>query len=176
MVNGDIHLKSSTRCVGEAELKKHRVVFDDNSLLMSINGIIGSVAYYRGESIILGKSAAYIHCGKELVRPYLFFFLQSPAVVNFLQQEVTGTTIFNLSLASIRSLPIALPSLDEQLKIVSSIVNGIAPVDTAITRLEGEIDLLREYRARLIADVVTGKLDVRVAAANLRAEPEEAEA
>ena len=32
---------------------------------------------------------------------------------------------------------------------------------------EREIDLLREYRTRLIADVVTGKLDVREAAARL---------
>ena len=41
----------------------------------------------------------------------------------------------------------------------------------AIARLEREISLLREYRTRLVADVVTGKLDVRVAAGQL---PEEA--
>ena len=44
-------------------------------------------------------------------------------------------------------------------------------VDTAISRLEREIELLREYRTRLVADVVTGKLDVREAAARL---PDEA--
>ncbi len=37
----------------------------------------------------------------------------------------------------------------------------------AISRLEREIELLREYRTRLVADVVTGKLDVREAAARL---------
>jgi type I restriction enzyme S subunit len=41
----------------------------------------------------------------------------------------------------------------------------------AIDRLEREIELLREYRTRLVADVVTGKLDVREAAARL---PEDA--
>ena len=40
-----------------------------------------------------------------------------------------------------------------------------------ISRLEREIELLREYRTRLVADVVTGKLDVREAAARL---PDEA--
>jgi len=40
----------------------------------------------------------------------------------------------------------------------------------AVSRLEGEINLLREYRARLVADVVTGKLDVREAAARLPVE------
>ena len=44
-------------------------------------------------------------------------------------------------------------------------------MNTAISRLEREIELLREYRTRLVADVVTGKLDVREAAARL---PDEA--
>jgi type I restriction enzyme S subunit len=44
-------------------------------------------------------------------------------------------------------------------------------LNTAITRLEREITLLREYRTRLVADVVTGKLDVRAVAASL---PDEA--
>ena len=40
-------------------------------------------------------------------------------------------------------------------------------MNTAARRLQREIDLLREYRTRLVADVVTGKLDVRGAAARL---------
>jgi type I restriction enzyme, S subunit len=50
---------------------------------------------------------------------------------------------------------------------------------TAIARYEREITLLREYRTRLTADVVTGKLDVRTAAAQLPdpdPEPAESEA
>ena len=41
------------------------------------------------------------------------------------------------------------------------------PLSKAIARLERENDLLREYRTRLVAAVVTGKLDVRVAATRL---------
>ena len=44
-------------------------------------------------------------------------------------------------------------------------------VDAAILRLEREIELLREYNTRLVADVVTGKLDVREATTRL---PDEA--
>ena len=51
-------------------------------------------------------------------------------------------------------------------------------LNTAISRLEREIELLREYRTRLVADVVTGKLDVREVAAGLPDEtvPEDAPA
>jgi len=64
-----------------------------------------------------------------------------------------------------------LPPLKEQRAIVSYIESETGGLHTAITRLEREIELLREYRTRLVADVVTGKLDVREAAARL---PEEA--
>lgn len=51
-----------------------------------------------------------------------------------------------------------------------------APLGIAIAKATREIDFLREFRTRLIADVVTGKLDVREAAASLPVETEEPEA
>jgi type I restriction enzyme, S subunit len=68
-------------------------------------------------------------------------------------------------------LPIIQPPAEEQHQIVERIHGETAELDVAITRLEREIELLREYRTRLVADVVTGKLDVREIAARL---PEEA--
>jgi type I restriction enzyme S subunit len=64
-------------------------------------------------------------------------------------------------------LPIIQPPAEEQQRIVERIHGETAELDTAISRLEREITLLREYRTRLVADVVTGKLDVREAAARL---------
>jgi type I restriction enzyme S subunit len=68
-----------------------------------------------------------------------------------------------------------LPSIDEQDAILCGLDAELGPITTAITRTEHEITLLREYRTRLIADVVTGKLDVRAAAANLTEEPDDSE-
>lgn len=67
-----------------------------------------------------------------------------------------------------------LPKADEQQRILAALNAETIPVNTAISRLECEIDLLREYRTRLVADVVTGKLDVREAAAKLPDHPSEA--
>jgi type I restriction enzyme S subunit len=164
---GHIKITPSTRCVSEAEFQKYRLPLSENTILMSINGTIGNVAFYRGESLVLGKSAAYINCDKSLVRKFLFFFLQSSAVKEFFRFELTGTTIFNLSLASVRNLPVALPPLIEQIEISSFVEAKTADFEAMIGCALHEISLLREYRTRLIADVVTGKLDVREAAANL---------
>ena len=53
------------------------------------------------------------------------------------------------------------PSLSEQDEILRALSTEIAPLDTLVYAARRQIDLFREYRTRLIADVVTGKLDVR---------------
>jgi type I restriction enzyme S subunit len=74
-----------------------------------------------------------------------------------------------------KRLVLPVPPINEQISIVENLSNQFAEVDLAIDRTEREIDLLREYRTRLIADVVTGKLDVREVAAQLPDEVEEIE-
>jgi type I restriction enzyme, S subunit len=73
----------------------------------------------------------------------------------------------------IKSQRVVKPPQDEQNQIADRLPALTAPTITTISRLEREIELLREYRTRLVADVVTGKLDVREAAARL---PDEAAA
>lgn len=60
-----------------------------------------------------------------------------------------------------------MPPTEEQQRIVDAILEDTVDLEVAANRIEREIELLREYRTRLIADVVTGKLDVRDAAARL---------
>ena len=77
----------------------------------------------------------------------------------------------NLNPTRYGRLKIPLPPPSEQEAIVQRVTEGTSGVNAAIVRTNREIDHLREYLTRLIADVVTGKLDVRETAAEL---PEEA--
>ena len=72
-----------------------------------------------------------------------------------------------------RELPVAMPPLSEQSAIVKHLDKATNEIDAAIARARRQIELVQEYRTRLIADVVTGKLDVREAAAQLPEEDEE---
>ena len=65
------------------------------------------------------------------------------------------------------NLSLPLPPLPEQTAIAAFLDHKTTKIDAAIARARRQIDLLREYRTRLIADVVTGKLDVRDAAVGL---------
>ena len=77
----------------------------------------------------------------------------------------------NLSNQNFYAVRAVVPPLEEQDAIVSECETATAGQNAAIGRLKREIGLLREYRTRLVADVVTGKLDVRAAARQLPAEP-----
>lgn len=59
------------------------------------------------------------------------------------------------------------PSAAEQHAIVKRVKQTVVEFDRVIRAAEEELRLIHEYRTRLVADVVTGKLDVREASANL---------
>jgi type I restriction enzyme S subunit len=85
----------------------------------------------------------------------------------------TTTGLANLNGTIIGNLSFGFPPLPEQMTIVKYLDGATMNLDKAIDAARGHIDLLREYRTRLIADVVTGKLDVRDTAAQLPEESEE---
>lgn len=89
----------------------------------------------------------------------------------YLQGQVRDTWSYgtqpNLSMYAMERLVIALPSLDEQRAILEWLDSLLLGLYKASELARREINLLHEYRTRLIADVVTGKLDVREAAARL---------
>ncbi|MFN8545029.1 MAG: restriction endonuclease subunit S [Candidatus Binatia bacterium] len=87
----------------------------------------------------------------------------------------TAVGTFKINNQHVRQLGFALPPAAEQQRIVDWLSDELSAVKTASHSAEDGISLLREYRTRLIADVVTGKLDVREAAARLPDEPDEPE-
>ena len=81
--------------------------------------------------------------------------------------SASGSTKGALTCEDIKRFKVVLPPLDEQERLLSAVRRELASVNSAINRARCQIDLVQEYRTRLIADVVTGKLDVREAAAAL---------
>jgi type I restriction enzyme S subunit len=66
--------------------------------------------------------------------------------------------LMNNMMARIR---LSVPPYEEQVRIAESVQQLLDPTEAVISAAQREISLLREYRTRLIADVVTGKVDVR---------------
>ena len=117
LINGHIVINSKeTKRVSEKTFEKNNKQLDDNTVLLSINGTIGNLAYYQGEPVMLGKSAAYLKANK-IDKTFLYSLLQTTAVMNNFMLSLTGTTIKNLGLDAIKNTKISIPELHEQKKI-----------------------------------------------------------
>lgn len=161
LVNGKIQVFENTKCVSKEEYEKYFISLNPNdTVFLSINGTIGNIAFYNLENIILGKSACYIVCNEKLGKFFLYYLLQSNAISKYFSFELTGTTIYNLSLNSIRKTPIPLPSISEQQAIVAYLDEQTALIDKNIELESQKIEKLKEYRQSLISNVVTGKIKV----------------
>lgn len=97
----------------------------------------------------------------EIEGEFLFRAFSSDPVADQFRIAATGVTRFGLVQGAIKGAFFPLPPLDEQRAIVAHINEKCAEISQAISRAEREIELIREYRARLISDVVTGQVDVR---------------
>ena len=97
-----------------------------------------------------------------------FISLQLTATANAASAILsTGATRQRINLHSTSARLMALPSLSEQVTVVDFVDKAISEVNSSVARSQRQIGLVREYRTRLIADVVTGKVDVRSTAAEL---------
>ena len=103
-----------------------------------------------------------------------FFFLYLQSTLRFEALDASAkSTVDSLRLPVLHNFATLVPPSDEQVAIVRAVETETAGLKTTISRVAREIELLREYRTRLVADVVTGKLDVREAAARLPDEAQE---
>lgn len=112
--NGTIVIKENTKMVSEKTKAKHYIEMDDFTILVSINGTLGKVAFYNGENVILGKSACYIKLEAYNDKKYIFELLKSDYFKRYAESECTGTTIRNVSLKSMRNFRCPLPPLSIQ--------------------------------------------------------------
>ena len=92
---------------------------------------------------------------------FLFRAFSSDPIADQFRVSANGVTRYGLAQGAIKSAYFPFPPKEEQRKIIEFISEKSSEIHAAISHAEREIELMREYRKRLIADVVTGKVDVR---------------
>jgi type I restriction enzyme S subunit len=92
---------------------------------------------------------------------YLAYYFDSLQFRKQIQQNVNGVKVFSITRSILKNTFIIIPTEDEQKAIVESLDGKCLYYNKLVNKITGEINLLQEYRTRLISDVVTGKIDVR---------------
>ncbi len=147
LADGRILINEKTKRINVAEFIKYKSPLDDRSILLSINGTIGNLAIFRNEKVILGKSACFININSGLVdKLFIYYSLQSDRIINFFNIELTGSTIKNLSLGTIKSVQLLVPPLPEQQRIADCLTS----LDDLIAAQTQKLALLKTHKQGLM--------------------------
>jgi type I restriction enzyme S subunit len=146
---------------------------------------LGDHTVRAGDLLIAGLGDERIPPGRACVAPagiepamvkadcFRFRLIESRIYAQFAAYHLTATAVVaaaalssgatrqRVNLEATAGRALAMPPVHEQTEIVQLIEQSLRPLEDTNSRVHREIELLREYRTRLIADVVTGKLDVR---------------
>ena len=125
---------------------------------------------YTAPDLVCGYHLALLRPRTWMVNgAYLYRALQTTALASQFYTAANGVTRYGLSHQAIKSVLLPLPPLSEQAAIACYLDKATSDIDAAINGARNQIVLLQEYHTRLIADVVTGKLDARGMEADLPA-------
>ena len=153
-----------TRVLKHLDQRRH-VEIDD--FVISMRSFQGGLerAWTSG---CIRSSYIVLHAATKLTVEYFGYLFKSVGYIGALQS--TANFIRDgqdLNFENFCQVDVPFPPIDEQQQIAQAVDRGTNHIAASVERSRRQIDSLREYRSRLIADVVTGKLDVRKAAAGL---------
>lgn len=151
----------------EAVQRRSTKIVPSGSILMVVrSGILQRtipVALCTRDVAINQDMKALISKGK-ILPAYFVLYVRGCEQMLLAEWTKQGATVESIEHQFLADSLVVIPSLEEQLTIVDDILENSSKFNRAISTIENEIALLREFRGRLIADVVTGKFDVRAAA------------
>lgn len=147
---------------GEVEFASavKRFVVDD-VLFGKLRPYLAKVTRARRAGVCVSEFLVLRGRGTLVVPAYLEQLLRCKRVIDLINSSTAGAKMPRADWAFIGNIRLPMPPLEEQQEILSFIARETGGLDEAVQRANDEIKLIREYRDRLIADVVTGQVDVR---------------
>ena len=136
-------------------------LFDDTLILIAEDG---------ANLLLRNLPLAFIASGKFWVNNHAHILKPKTGNIEYFvnileslsyQPYITGAAQPKLSQENLGNILIPIPPLNEQKSIMNHIKRETKQIDKTIIKIDSEIKLLEEFRATLISEVVTGKIDVR---------------
>lgn len=160
--NKVIVIKPDTKKVNETEYLKYRKNLNETTVLVSINGTLGNVAFYNNEPVMLGKSACYFNLISKQLKDYIYIVLNSPYFFEYALSAATGTTIKNVSLQAMNNLLIPFPPTVEQNRIIrkidilNSFLDKYSKQENQLNTLNSTIQII--LKKSILQEAIQGKL------------------
>lgn len=147
--NGKISINKNTKFINIDEYNRLRKNISNNTILLSINGTLGKLAYYNGEEVALGKSVCYIELKESINRVFFYHALNSNIFQQYLENNANKSTIKNVNLEKIRNCNVFIPPLDLQnqfAEFVEQVEKNKENIKSSLNQLETLYNaLMQEY-------------------------------
>ena len=156
----DVESKEENHNFIPDDLSNYKLVEIGDFAINKMKSWQGSYGVSDYEGIV---SPAYYVCRLSGVnRKFFSIAIRSRIYVSFLARFSKGIRVdqWDLSPIGLKEIPFLFPPLPEQREIAAYIAARAAKIDAAVGKLEAEVTALKEYRERLVADVVTGQRKV----------------
>lgn len=106
-----------------------------------------------------GTGSLYVRPNKKLIdSKYLYCFLTGDTAKSYLEEKAGGTTMANLNLKIVNNMPISLPSINDQIKIVHEIESRLSVCDKIEETIETSLLQAEALRLSIIKKAFEGKL------------------
>jgi len=147
-----------------APSRARRILRRGDTVISTVRTYLKAIWYVNedADDLIASTGFAVLTPGPSVEPEYLGYLIQSSGFVDRVTANSIGIAYPAIAETVLGRFPMTMPpTLNEQRAILSDIKLKCAPLDQAIEQAFTEIKLIREFRERLIADVVTGQIDVR---------------
>ncbi|RRV25816.1 restriction endonuclease subunit S [Pseudomonas sp. o96-267] len=165
MSSGDFDINSLQKTTKEIAAGFPRTCLSGGEVILGIRASIGAAfvvpAHLAGAN--LSRGVARIDTSQELSSSFLVAYISSTAVASYWQLAKQGSTFNEVSIATVKELPIPVPPCEEQADIESVLNVSTGRFDALLSKTEHSITLLKERRSALITAAVTGQIDLRKA-------------
>ena len=149
------YLTTNRSCLVE----KGDFIFADTS--EDVSGC-GNCAYVdQDDTIFAGYHSIIAHPAGSTNNKYLAYLFKSPTWRCQIRKKVNGVKVYSITQAMLKDAFILIPPATEQEEIVRHLDEVCAKIDAIIKKMDEKIENLQDLKIRLIADTVTGKIDVR---------------
>jgi type I restriction enzyme S subunit len=148
----------------DAPSRARRVLRRGDTIISTVRTYLRAIYFVteNADNLVASTGFAALTPEPGIVPEFLAIALQSASFIERVTAHSIGIAYPAISETRLGAFPVAIPpSTDDQSAIVDYVRYETEALDKGIMMAQREIDLIREYRTRLIADVVTGKVDVR---------------
>lgn len=143
--------------VNNTEYQEIKRPITDNSILLSINGTLGSISFYNGEKIAIGKSACFLNVKDKKSKPFVYQILSSEKFQKYMYKVAGGSTIKNFAPKQAADYDIIIPPI-ELLEKFNEIASFYLIKQIKQEKENEELTKLRDY---LLPLLMNGQIEVK---------------